>query len=529
MFEEIFDNLFEGLIWDESAGPFENIFRWIERLMIFHGGVKSLLLLGAYYAGYGFDDIGRKIDQKYGLESFEDIYRYTADEIISGVSEDITGELWNAMENASMATGDMPDLTREGLKAEISELMVFAAKYSDAQKLKLVMEYKEGGKGSMAAFAKSKGVPASTFRAWVKNVNTGKLSFEGINAPKPTPKTKSVPKPVDLPEKPKATPKPVDLFGKPKPKPVDLPDAPKTKPKPSGGMKFVTPEQVAHKPTVSPEFLGRETVKMESRQKIEKEKRKTEQKKHELRTKEKQQDREYERELNRESRQSHEEAEAAKERARLKAEKSKAKLKRKDEKIKSKLRQEEEAIKSRFRQQDIARKEELYERRRQDKIDDDARARQNRLDDEKREEKKRKKEHKRQLRQQDKASKKSLKREKELIKLRERSIKAKDTYSRGRGGSSDKSMSWFRGKGGRLGLAGSLAAIIGFIYHHVGSEKSFISKLLRVGATVGIESKNRVQEKHEPRERLAPSGQSQQGSSTQFLNFVDNRVNEIFK
>ena len=102
-----------GFIWNPEAGVFENAFRWGDRLLIFSGGFKSLILGVLYFFGIGLSDIGKIIDEKVGTAPIHAIDPQT-------VGNQVADELWSKIEqtekfsslrnrNIKVAAGDPID------------------------------------------------------------------------------------------------------------------------------------------------------------------------------------------------------------------------------------------------------------------------------------------------------------------------------------------------------------------------------------------------------------------------------------
>lgn len=83
--------------WDDADGPFENILRWANRfLIVFGGGPISILAMALTAAGMDFSELGRVIDEKFGLEELSDITQLNSDR----AQEEISGLLMDQVQDA---------------------------------------------------------------------------------------------------------------------------------------------------------------------------------------------------------------------------------------------------------------------------------------------------------------------------------------------------------------------------------------------------------------------------------------------
>jgi len=197
-------NLGEGLretvsdlLWDKDAGPFENIFRWGDRALIFSGGGKAILLGSLYYLGIGLHDIGAIIDNKFGFKDISDVK--TADP--SAIADTVATTIWDKIENTTTSS------------AINNGILAFAA-FTNDDKIKLLNEFDKAGI-SKSEFAKQKGIPISTFKGWLNARASGRLvgskkelKFSPVEPPALSKKQKKERVPAKKKVKPQA-PKPV--------------------------------------------------------------------------------------------------------------------------------------------------------------------------------------------------------------------------------------------------------------------------------------------------------------------------------
>lgn len=80
------DEFIKDLIWDSSAGPMENILKWVNRYIIIRGGGPGSLGLTALTAlGYGLPDLGEYLDKKFGFSHIDQVLQANPDSLTDSV------------------------------------------------------------------------------------------------------------------------------------------------------------------------------------------------------------------------------------------------------------------------------------------------------------------------------------------------------------------------------------------------------------------------------------------------------------
>lgn len=63
-------------LWHHDQGPLENIFTWLNRfIVVFSGGTFGLLMMALTAAGYSLGDLGKELDDVFGLRTIGDLHK----------------------------------------------------------------------------------------------------------------------------------------------------------------------------------------------------------------------------------------------------------------------------------------------------------------------------------------------------------------------------------------------------------------------------------------------------------------------
>lgn len=95
---------FSDLLWDDAAGPFENLFTWGNRFFIvFSGGIFSLLFIVLTALGMDLGSLGRMIDKMFDLRTIDDIGKIHPQEAGEQIAEALWAKLSSEETTASTA------------------------------------------------------------------------------------------------------------------------------------------------------------------------------------------------------------------------------------------------------------------------------------------------------------------------------------------------------------------------------------------------------------------------------------------